>query len=151
MFVGPKLTIRAAGASTASTPVEVLASYFKDLAARGLGCATNNTSIAYATGMDIITVRWAKAELVAQKRLVCRWGVWTSIDGYRFNVAPKDELDALKVVLRREYGMVCDARVLERPNLIPKGPVTHLILGSRKVTLEEAKSIAAKLEGRGNE
>lgn len=137
-------------ASRSGTPmsVEVVARYFRDLAARGLGCASNNGSVAMALGLSAKQVVEAKRALIDAGRLVGRWGIWQSIDGVRFGGDAKNDLESLKNVLRRHrYSPVCDARVVDNPNAVPHGQVTELLVGNQRMTLRNAEALARELEG----
>jgi hypothetical protein len=136
-------------ASGAPPPVETVAAYFRDLARRGLGCCVANRSIASVTGLTIGQVVAAKRVLVDAGRLRGAWGVWLSIDGERFNTQPTDAIEAAKVVLRRVFPIVCDARVVDRPRIVPRGPATHLLVGERRLTVAQALDLAGRITAGG--
>lgn len=124
---------------------EIVAAYMKDLACRGKGCASNNSSIASVTGLTVSAVKRAKERLIADRRLIGAWSTWVSIDGYRFGQVQTDDIERLKDTLRRRYSPVCDARTVTRPNSVPSGPPIELKVGERIMTLAEAFALAASM------
>lgn len=130
-------------------PSEVVAAYFRALASRGQGCATNNHSVGMKLGLSVQQVVTAKRALIDAGRLVGRWSVWQSIDGHPFSGARFDDLEELKNALRRHrFSPVCDARVVENPGSVPRGPVTHLLVGDRRLTLEVAAELIETLDAK---
>lgn len=147
MKIDRHLVISSEKQSGASSPLERVASYFKDLAVRGLGCASNNVTVGQHLGLSVEQVRAAKQRLISLGRLTGRWGVWQAIDGWRFGTSRYDELEALKTALRKHrFSPVCDARIVDQPGRVPKGMPTHLIVGLRRMSVEEAVDLAERLE-----
>lgn len=134
---------KASGA--ASPAAELVAEYFRGLAARGLGCTTNNLSIASYLRLPVEQVRDAKQELIRTRRLTGRWGKWLAIDGQKFGEKVESDVNELEMFLRRFFPMVCDARVVEKPGRAALGKVTHLIIAGRKMTVADAKMLADEL------
>lgn len=128
------------------SPLETVAGYFRDLARRGLGCASNNLTIAGKLGLGIAEVRACKRELIRKRRLIGKWATWLSIDGMKFGEGIETEFDALKNALRRHFPLVVDVRTVDKPDSVPSGNPALLIVGDARLSIGDAWTLAQKLE-----
>lgn len=140
--------IPVSGAPSPASPADRLAAYLRDLASRGMGCATNNDTIAGVLGMTGHTVRAAKTELIRAKRLTGDHGKWFAIDGLAFGKRVTDELEDLKIRLRKYFPLVVDARTLDKPDRVALGAPAELIVGTKRMSLRDAIVLANSLDGK---
>lgn len=113
-------------------PVEVLAAYLRKTARAGMGVSSNRKALAMHLGLSVAQVCAARDELQSCGRLYRGGHMYESIDGIPFGDAGKTEVkaDRLMTYLRRKYELVVDARVVDKPEEVPRGAPREVIIGS---------------------
>lgn len=125
---------------------ERLAKKLRDMAMAGLPMPMNLIYTLKHQGfqMGATSLRAARDELLRSGRLVAKVDGISSIDGLIFgSTAPKsDEVEMLKAFLRREYRPVYDPRTTDNPFKVPKGRPEELVVGSLRLTIDQAYRLA---------